>query len=148
MSIEQMYQDTILDYYAHPVGKGLSDLFDVEVHHINTSCGDEITLRATMADGVIESVTWDGVGCSISMASMSIVAEMATGKPAQYFTAALTEFTTLMHGQGAMNADEKLLGEAVAFVGVAKFPARVKCALLGWKALEDAVNQMNGGSHE
>lgn len=148
MSIEQMYQETILDYYANPVAKGLKFPFDVEVHHINTSCGDELTVRLTLRDGLIADLCWDGIGCSISMASMSILAEMVLGKPAETFGRALGEFTTLMHGRGELNADADVLGESVAFVGVAKFPARVKCALLGWKAVEDAVSRISGGQDE
>lgn len=144
MSIEQMYQDTILDYYANPVAKGLAEPFDVEVHHINTSCGDEITLRVSVANGELSALSWDGVGCSISMASMSILAELVAGRSVQTFQIAMAEFTALMHGQGAMTADEAVLNDAVAFVGVAKFPARVKCAMLGWKAVEDAIIQTSG----
>ena len=148
MSIEQMYQDIILDYYANPVAKGLREPYQVEVHHVNTSCGDDITVRLAVQGGALKELSWDGVGCSISMSSMSMLAEAVAEKDLATFDTALAEFTRLMHGKGVVVPDELILGDAVAFAGVAKFAARVKCALLGWKAVEDAVTRIKGSTDD
>jgi nitrogen fixation NifU-like protein len=140
--LESMYREIILDHYKHPQHHGLLEPFDAEVHHVNPTCGDEVTLRLKLADGVITDVGWDGEGCSISQASTSVMSELVVGKP---ITAALTlqqKFLALMQSRGAAElseADEDELDDAVAFEGVSKYPARVKCALLGWMAMKSAV---------
>lgn len=142
MSIEGMYQEVILDHHRNPVGKGLREPFAAQAHHINTSCGDELTVRVAL-DAAGESITdisWDGQGCAISMASMSILAESATAGSVAAERELHAKFLELMHGRGEVSAD-LALGEAVAFGGVAQFPARVKCALLGWMAAADALDQ-------
>jgi nitrogen fixation protein NifU and related proteins len=142
MSIEGMYQELILDHHKHPVGKGLREPFSVEVHHINTSCGDELTVRTKIdSDGLLADISWDGVGCAISMASMSMLAEMATGESVAAFEQRKLAFLEVMHGRGTVVANAALLNDAVAFQGVAQFAARVKCALLGWMAVADAIEQ-------
>lgn len=142
MSIEGMYQEVILDHHRNPVGKGLREPFAAQAHHINTSCGDELTVRVTLdaAGESISDISWDGQGCAISMASMSILAESATGASVAAERDLHAKFLELMHGRGEVAADPSL-GEAVAFGGVAQFPARVKCALLGWMAAADALDQ-------
>jgi len=142
MSIEGMYQEVILDHHRNPVGKGLREPFAAQAHHINTSCGDELTVRVTLdaAGESISDISWDGQGCAISMASMSILAESATGVSVAAERDLHAKFLELMHGRGEVAADPSL-GEAVAFGGVAQFPARVKCALLGWMAAADALDQ-------
>jgi nitrogen fixation NifU-like protein len=140
MIAESMYQELILEHYKHPQGRGLRDPFDAEVHHVNPTCGDEITLRVKLGDGgKVEDVSYDGQGCSISQAAASVLHELATGSTVQETLAVVDEFTRLMQGRGKVEADEDVLGDAVAFAGVAKFPARVKCALLAWMAYKDAV---------
>jgi nitrogen fixation NifU-like protein len=137
-----MYQEIILDHYRHPHGKGLREPYSSEVHHINPTCGDEITLRVALGDGpdpVLLDVSYDGAGCSISQASVSVLAELATGERLSQLRPQHEAFLELMHGRGTVEPDEDVLGDAVAFAGVAKYPARVKCALLGWMALQDAI---------
>ncbi|WP_326639042.1 SUF system NifU family Fe-S cluster assembly protein [Streptosporangium sp. NBC_01755] len=140
MIAESMYQELILEHYKHPQGRGLRDPYDAEVHHVNPTCGDEITMRVKLGDGgKVEDVSYDGQGCSISQAAASVLHELATGSTVDDSLGVVEEFTRLMQGRGKVEADEDVLGDAVAFAGVAKFPARVKCALLAWMAYKDAV---------
>ncbi|MFB9677128.1 Fe-S cluster assembly sulfur transfer protein SufU [Streptosporangium vulgare] len=140
MIAESMYQELILEHYKHPQGRGLRDPYDAEVHHVNPTCGDEITMRVKLGDGgKVEDVSYDGQGCSISQAAASVLHELATGSTVDDSLGVVDEFTRLMQGRGKIEADEDVLGDAVAFAGVAKFPARVKCALLAWMAYKDAV---------
>jgi nitrogen fixation protein NifU and related proteins len=146
MNLDNMYQEVILDHYKHPEHKGLSQEKDIQVHHINPSCGDEITLNLSMNDGRVSEVSWDGVGCSISMASASMMSGLLTGKSVTDANEIVGAFLTLMQSKGTMTGDDNLLEDAVAFAGVSKFPARVKCALLGWMAFKDAEFQLDGKS--
>lgn len=140
MIAESMYQELILEHYKHPQGRGLREPYDTEVHHVNPTCGDEITMRVKLGDGgKVEDVSYDGQGCSISQAAASVLHELTTGSSVMESLAVVDEFTRLMQGRGQVAADEDVLGDAVAFAGVAKFPARVKCALLAWMAYKDAV---------
>ncbi|MBO3748671.1 SUF system NifU family Fe-S cluster assembly protein [Streptosporangiaceae bacterium NEAU-GS5] len=139
MIAESMYQELILEHYKHPQGRGLRDPFDAEVHHVNPTCGDEITMRVKVAGGKVEDVSYEGQGCSISQAAASVLHELATGATVENTMSVVDEFTRLLQGRGQVEPDEEVLGDAVAFAGVAKFPARVKCALLAWMAYKDAV---------
>lgn len=141
MELDSLYQDVILDHYKHPQNKKLSAEFDAQVHHVNPSCGDEITLNLTLKDGNVDQVTWDGVGCSISQASVSIMSDLLQGKSLQDARIIEGEFLELMQSKGSKNGNEDLLEDAVAFAGVSKYPARIKCALLGWMAFKDAAVQ-------
>ena len=141
MDLESLYQEIILDHYKHPRGRGLRDPFAVEVHHVNPTCGDEITLRVVLDGQTISDVSYDGQGCSISQASASVLYEQLVGESVSTGLATTDAFLTLMQGRGQVEPDEDVLGDAVAFAGVAKYPARVKCALLGWMAWKDAVSQ-------
>lgn len=145
MSLEGMYQELILDHHRNPVGKGLREPYSAQVHHINTSCGDELTVRIRVVDDRMVDISWDGVGCAISMASMSMLADMATGETLTSFHDRLEAFLAVMHGKGQVRAADSL-GDAAAFEGVAQFAARVKCALLGWMAVADAVRDSENGS--
>jgi len=143
--LDAMYQEIILDHYRNPLNKGLREPFEAEVHHVNTTCGDEITLRVHLADGdnpVIEDVSYDAEGCSISQASASVMTDLLIGKKLDDALSVHEEFLTLMQGKGKVEPDEDTLEDGVAFAGVAKFPARVKCALLSWMALKDAAAQV------
>jgi len=146
MSLESMYQDIILEHYRSPQGKGLREPFQAEVHHVNPTCGDEITLRANVVDGVID-ISYDNQGCSISQASASVMWDLCDGKTVDEAFATEAEFLSLMQSRGQGAGDEEVLGDAVAFSGVSQFPARVKCALLGWMAMKDAVTQSTRGEH-
>lgn len=139
MQLESMYQEIILDHYKKPKNKGLKDPFDAEVHHVNPTCGDEVTLRVSVVDGVVTDVSYDGVGCSISQASTSVMSELVMGKQVDEAMEIQERFLELMQSKGELEPDEDILEDAVAFAGVSKFPARVKCALLGWMAWKDAT---------
>jgi nitrogen fixation NifU-like protein len=141
MDLENLYQEIILDHYKHPRGRGLREPFAAEVHHVNPTCGDELTLRVTLDGDTVTDVSYDGQGCSISQASASVLFEQLVGESVESGLATTEEFVRLMQSRGQLEPDEDVLGDAVAFAGVAKYPARVKCALLGWMAWKDAVSQ-------
>jgi nitrogen fixation NifU-like protein len=141
MQLDSLYQEVILDHYKRPQHKGLSATYDAQVHHVNPSCGDEITLNVTLDDEKVAAITWDGVGCSISQASVSILSDLLLGKSIAEADLVLNNFTELMQSKGTMVGDDAILEDAVAMAGVSKFPARIKCALLGWMAYKDAVVQ-------
>ncbi len=141
MDVDALYQDIILDHYKHPHGAGLREPFEAEVHHVNPSCGDEITLRVHLEGETVADVSYDAVGCSISQASVSVLNELVIGKSVDEGMAVLDTFTELMQGKGKIEPDEDILEDGIAFAGVAQFPARIKCALLGWMAWKDAVAQ-------
>jgi len=145
MQLESMYQEIILDHYRNPHHKGLRDPFDAEVHHVNPVCGDEVTLRVTLKDvdgvPVVEDVSYDSLGCSISQASASVMSDLVIGKPVGEAMTISQAFLELMQSKGQGEADEGVLEDAVAFAGVSKYPARIKCALLGWMAWKDATAQ-------
>ncbi|CAB4874160.1 unannotated protein [freshwater metagenome] len=141
MELDSLYQDIILDHYKHPQNKKLATSYDAQVHHINPSCGDEITLNLTLKDGLVDCITWDGVGCSISQASVSILSDLLKGKTISQAQIIQDEFLHLMQSKGSKDGSAELLEDAVALAGVSKYPARIKCALLGWMAYKDAVVQ-------
>jgi len=144
--LDAMYQEIILDHYKHPHHAGLRDPYDAEVHHVNPTCGDEVTLRVQLKgegpDAVVEDVSYDALGCSISQASTSVLADLLIGKSVSEALEVHEEFLALMQGRGTVVPDEDVLEDGIAFAGVAKFPARVKCALLGWMAWKDATSQV------
>ncbi len=144
MNLESLYQEIILDHYRHPRTKGLREPFDAQVHHVNPTCGDEITLRVDIEDAVVRDISFDAMGCSISQASASVMYEQLVGKPLDEVWPILEEFVHLIEGRGKVEPDEDVLGDGIAFAGVAAYPARVKCALLGWMAFKDATLQALG----
>lgn len=141
MQLDNLYQEVILDHYKNPQNKMLSPTYDAQVHHVNPSCGDEIDLNITIKDGVVSAITWDGVGCSISQASVSILTDLLIGKNIVQAYEIYDEFVALMQSKGTVTGNEELLEDAVALAGVSKYPARIKCALLGWMAFKDASVQ-------
>ena len=141
MQLDNLYQEVILDHYKNPQNKKLSANYDAQVHHVNPSCGDEIDLNITVKDGVVEAITWDGVGCSISQASVSILTDLLIGRTITDAYKIYDEFVALMQSKGTVEGNEDLLEDAVALAGVSKYPARIKCALLGWMAFKDASVQ-------
>ncbi|MER7560443.1 Fe-S cluster assembly sulfur transfer protein SufU [Nocardioides sp. NPDC126508] len=142
-NLEAMYQEIILDHYKNPHGKGLRDPFEAEVHHVNPTCGDEITLRVHVDGGKIEDISYDALGCSISQASASVLNDLVVGKTVDEAMTIHEEFLRLMQGKGQVEPDEDILEDGIAFAGVARFPARIKCALLSWMAWKDATAQAN-----
>jgi nitrogen fixation NifU-like protein len=145
--MDSMYQQIILDHYKHPQHRGEIDPFDAEVHHVNPTCGDEVTLRVRVADGTITELGWVGEGCAISQASTSVMSDLVVGESIASALELETKFLELMQSQGNHNLTEEeaeALDDAIAFEGVSKYPARVKCALLGWMAMKTAVATATG----
>jgi nitrogen fixation protein NifU and related proteins len=141
MSVEELYQEIILDHYRAKHHSGLREPFEAEVHHVNPSCGDEVTLRVHLENGVVNDVSYDGVGCSISQAATSVMTDLVIGHDVAHGLGLYEDFLALMQGRGEVEPDEERLEDGIAFAGVARFPVRVKCALLGWSAFKDAVRQ-------
>ncbi|AEX69923.1 SUF system NifU family Fe-S cluster assembly protein [Corynebacterium diphtheriae] len=143
MNLESMYQEVILDHYKNPLHAGLRESYDAEVHHVNPSCGDEITLRVHLSEdgSTVQDVSYDAEGCSISQASTSVMAEEIVGQPVDKALEKLAEFEKMITSRGKEEGDEDLIGDGIAFAGVSKYPARVKCALLGWKAFQAATSE-------
>jgi nitrogen fixation NifU-like protein len=143
MRLEQMYQEVILDHYKHPQHRGLREPFGAEVYHKNPICGDEVTLRVALsADGeTVDDVSYDGQGCSISQAATSVLTEQVIGQSVGQALKTVTAFTEMVSSRGTVTGDEEVIGDGIAFAGVARYPARVKCALLGWMAFKDALAQ-------
>lgn len=157
MDLQELYRETILDHSRRPRHAGLREPFDAEVHQVNPICGDEVTLRLRLGDGrggdrTLADVSYEAVGCSISQASASVMVEALTGRSARDAAEAYQAFheivTSAVRGETTMDPMDRLdedlaeaLGDAPAFAGVARYPARVKCALLGWTALRQALVQ-------
>jgi len=146
MQLDNLYQEVILDHYKRPQNKKLSSTFDAQVHHVNASCGDEIDLNVTIKDGTVSNISWDGVGCSISQASVSILTDLLIGKSLVEAYSIFDHFVALMQSKGTITGDETVLEDAIALAGVSKYPARIKCALLGWMAFKDASVQAQSKS--
>ena len=146
MDLDSLYQEIILDHYRNPHHAGLREPYEAEVHHVNPTCGDEVTLRVHLSgtgeDAVIEDVSYDAEGCSISQASASVLTDLVIGKTVAQALDVHADFQSLMQGRGTVVPDEEVLEDGIAFAGVAKFPARVKCALLSWMAWKDATSQI------
>ena len=144
-----LYQELILEHSTRPHGAGLREPFEAEVHHVNPTCGDEVTVRVHVAgtgpDAVLEDLSYDALGCSISVASASIMAQEITGRPLRDAATTYTAVRSMLTSKGSDQGDEDVIGDGVALSGVARYPARVKCALLGWMALEDALAQAGHG---
>ena len=141
MDLDSLYQEIILDHYKHPHHRGLREPFEAEVHHVNPTCGDEVTLRVHLSEGMVQDVSYDALGCSISQAAASVMTDLVIGKTVDEAMQIHGEFLALMQGKGTVEPDEDVLEDGIAFAGVAKFPARVKCALLSWMAWKDATAQ-------
>ena len=143
-----LYQELILEHSKRPHGAGLREGHDAEVHHVNPTCGDEVTLRVhldgTGPDARISDISYDATGCSISTASTSILATEVTGEDVAHAMRTHAAMKEMLTSKGENPGDEEVIGDGVALAGVAKYPARVKCALLGWRALTDARAQAGG----
>jgi nitrogen fixation NifU-like protein len=141
MQLDNLYQEVILDHYKNPQNKELATDNDAQVHHVNPSCGDEVTLGVKLDGERVLSINWDGVGCSISQASTSIMSDLLQGKSLSEASAIAEDFLHLMQSKGSEEGNTEVLEDAVALSGVSKYPARIKCALLGWMAFKDASVQ-------
>ena len=140
-----LYQELIIEHSKRPHRAGLREPFDAEVHHVNPTCGDEVTLRllldGTGETAVVRDVSYDALGCSISTASTSVLTDEVVGRTVKEALETHAAMRAMLTSRGQDAGDEKVIGDGVAFAGVAKYPARVKCALLGWMAFTDALNQ-------
>jgi nitrogen fixation NifU-like protein len=153
LQLNQMYQEIILDHYRDPHGAGLREPFDAESFQVNPTCGDEVTLRVAVkkdAEGAdtVADVSYDALGCSISQAATSVLTDLVVGRTVAESLRILDSFQEMVQSRGTVEPDEEVLGDGVAFAGVAKYPARVKCALLGWMAFKDAVVRVPAGPAE
>ncbi|BCJ63201.1 Fe-S cluster assembly sulfur transfer protein SufU [Polymorphospora rubra] len=146
MQLDQLYQEIILDHYKHPHGRGLREPFGGEAHHVNPTCGDEVTVRVAVDGGRLGDISYDGMGCSISQASASVLHELLSGRGTDDAFTVHEAFVELLSGRGQVTPDEEVLGDGVAFAGVARYPARVKCALLPWMAFKDAAARAGVGA--
>ena len=144
MSLEDLYMEIILDHYRNARNRS-SELpdHDVHVHHSNPLCGDELDLRVRVRDESIDGIAFDGDGCSISIASASVRSEVVKQRGLDDAEDLVEAFRRMMHGEGVFREED--LGDGAVFEGVAKFPVRVKCALLGWMALKDALTTHKEG---
>jgi nitrogen fixation NifU-like protein len=141
MDLDALYQEIILDHYRNPHHAGLREPYEAEVHHVNPTCGDEVTLRVHLDGSTVSDVSYDAEGCSISQAAASVMSDLVIGRPLEEALSTHESFLALMQGKGQVEPDEDVLEDGIAFAGVAKFPARVKCALLSWMAFKDAAMQ-------
>jgi nitrogen fixation protein NifU and related proteins len=143
-----MYQEVILDHYKHPHHRGLREPFGAQVHHVNPTCGDEVTLRVALSeDGeTVADISYDGQGCSISQAATSVLTDQVIGQSVGGALTTGAAVTEMISSRGNVEGDEDVIGDGIAFAGVAKYPARVKCALLGWMAFKDALAQASAES--
>jgi len=160
-AMQQLYQQIILDHAksAHGAvaelsaldadaasGSAADGLRQAQSHQVNTTCGDEITVRVgltgTGADARIDGFGWRGAGCSISMASASVLSDTVRGTTVAESEAMLDLFREMLRSRGTIEPDEEVMGDAAAFAGVSRYPARVKCAMLPWVAFEAALLQL------
>jgi nitrogen fixation protein NifU and related proteins len=146
MKVEELYQEIILDHYREKHHSGLREPYDTEVHHVNPTCGDEVRLRVRLDGDTVADVSYEAVGCSISQASTSVMTDLVIGHDVGHDLDLYEEFLTMMQGKGQIEPDEERLEDGIAFAGVAKYPARVKCALIGWSAFRDAVMRAQSAS--
>jgi nitrogen fixation NifU-like protein len=134
-----LYQELILEHSKRPHRAGLREPFNAEVHHVNPTCGDEVTVRVELDGDTVTDLSYDALGCSISVASASVLSERVTGHSVREALEAYTAMRSMLTSKGEDPGDEEVIGDGVAFAGVARYPARVKCALLGWTAFTDAL---------
>lgn len=142
--LEQLYQEILLEHYAHPRNRGRLEPADIVVEGANPSCGDEVSVYARVEDGVIREIRFEGRGCTISQASASMMTERVKGKTLEEAKTLIERFKGMMQGDPA---DEGTLGDLVALQGVRRFPVRVKCATLAWVALQQGVREYETGRH-
>ncbi|OFW81142.1 MAG: SUF system NifU family Fe-S cluster assembly protein [Alicyclobacillus sp. RIFOXYA1_FULL_53_8] len=144
MQLDDLYREVIMDHYQHPRNQGvLAESVSVDLR--NPSCGDEITLQLKLEDGVVTDVRFKGSGCSISMASASMMTEAVKGLPVSEALELSKTFRSMMKGEAV---DTEALGDIEALQGVSRFPARIKCATLGWQAFEKVTRNEAGENTE
>ena len=142
MSLDDLYKEVILDHYKNPRNKRALPEASVSLHKNNPLCGDEITIHAKLQDGTVAEVAFEGQGCSISQASASMLTEAVQGRSEKDAAGLAEEFRSMMEGRA--EPDEDQLGDLMALRGVVKYPVRIKCAVLGWDVLQDALAEAAG----
>lgn len=147
-NLQQLYQQIILEHAKARHGDGLAEApagtVTHESHQMNPTCGDEIVLRAAFDGSVVDRVSWEGNGCSISMASASVLTDLVAGLSRDEVAGLVDTFRELLRSRGTIEPDEEVLGDAAAFAGVSRYPARVKCAMLAWVALDETLSRAAG----
>ncbi|MFC7374552.1 Fe-S cluster assembly sulfur transfer protein SufU [Brachybacterium sp. GCM10030267] len=142
-ALNSLYTELVVEHDKRPLHEGLREPFDAEVHHVNPTCGDEITLRLHLSGSGegqrIEDVSYDAIGCAMSRAAASIMADLLIGRTVAEMDPVREHFEAAMGSRGRIEGDEELIGDGVALLGAAKFPARVKCVLMPWKAYQAAL---------
>ena len=146
--LTSLYQDIIIDHFRARHHCGLREPFNVEVTHVNPSCGDELVLRLTVDGSIVSDVSYEAQGCAISQASTSVMTDLVIDGSLTHALGLYDGFLEMIEGQGKIELLEDVYGDAIAFEGVAQFPARVKCAMLGWAALKDAILRLKTSSEE
>ena len=144
MDLTSLYTDIIFEHDKRPLHAGLREPFDAEVHHVNPTCGDEITLRVHLGTGEdgtvrVEDVSYDATGCAMSRSSASIMSDLLIGRTLTEIEPIAAHMDQVMHARGKQAGDEEIIGDGIALVGAAKFPNRVKCVLMSWKAFQAAL---------
>jgi nitrogen fixation protein NifU and related proteins len=139
LSLEELYKEVILDHYRTPRNKGRLDPHDVALERNNPLCGDEIELFLRFDGDTLEGIAFDGKGCSISQASASMMTEKVKGLSTKDASSLAQSIKKMMAGEAEGDADE--IGDLVSLKGVVKYPVRIKCALLGWNTLLEALDQ-------
>lgn len=151
-SLDGLYQQVILDHARERHGRGLRSVPDGgpsgESRQFNPLCGDEVTLRVALASEAVSDVSWTGEGCSISQAATSVLHDLVVGLPVPEARSLVGSYREMVRSRGQIEPDESVLGDAVAFAGVGRHANRVKCAMLGWTAFEDALLRAEGSSHD
>lgn len=137
MAVEELYKEVILDHYKRPRNKRELPAATVSCHHNNPLCGDDITVHARLDEGRVAEVAFEGQGCSISQASASMMTEAVAGTAVEEAEALVTDFRSMM--EGTTDPDEDEMGDLVALKGVVKYPVRIKCAVLAWDTLQEAL---------
>ncbi len=141
MDLNTLYRTVIMDNYKNPKNKGLKKTDKYHFVHLNNpSCGDDMNVELLLEDGIVKEVFHDGKGCSICCSSASVMSDVLTGKTVDEAKKIILDFYELVKGQAP--EDEEALGEAIAYMGVKDFPARIKCATLAWKAIEQAISEV------
>lgn len=141
MDLKELYRAVIMDNYKNPKNKGLKKTDRYHFVHLNNpSCGDDMNVEVLIEDGIVKEVHHDGKGCSICCSSASVMSDVLTGKSVSEAKEIIKDFYEVVKGNAP--SDEERLGEAIAYMGVKDFPARIKCATLGWKAAERAIEEV------
>lgn len=145
-ALNSLYTELVIEHDRRPLHAGLREPFQAEVHHVNPTCGDEITLRLQLSghgeEQRIEDLSYDAIGCAMSRAAASIMADLLIGRTVAEVEPVREHFEAAMGSRGRIEGDEDLIGDGVALLGAAKFPARVKCVLMPWKAYQAALVEL------